>query len=731
MHGPRRWAVRSRRPRGFGRSVVRPWCHGFRSAANPDRTGLKSRPIRPIIGTSPRSPERRDPWTEPGDPRVTSSPQESLDVLLTSERLPSPSGVALQILELTASEDASVEDLQRVLVTDPALSGQLLKYANSARARGSTEVRSVSEAVVRLGMSTVRNLALGFSLLSAARSGPCERFDYNGFWSRSLATGVAAQTLGTLLRRVDPDEAFTCGLLGRIGQLGLASIHPRDYNEVLRRWDGYADDQLRELEREILVVDHDQLTVAMMHSWGLPERYTTSIAAVPRVDHEGEEAPGLARALSVAREMAEMCVADECSRPGLATALLMRCETLGFVREDVVAACDRALGEWTAMGETLDVITEDVPTLDELVDRARRQEPHTALVPDDIEQEPETVADFDAAAVLAESPLLDVQDQPLRVLVVDDSPLDRRIVTSRLDKEGHHVETAANGHEGLKTALRWNPHVILSDWMMPEMDGLELCRALRRSDEVSSVYVMMLTSNDQSDDLVTALDAGADDYLPKPINQAVLIARLRAAARVIRLQERAARDREAIRAFAADLSVANRKLQHMALYDTLTSLPNRRYAMDRLQKEWERAQRHGAPFLCMILDIDHFKKVNDTYGHDAGDVVLQRTAQAMKDCLRASDDVCRFGGEEFLCICPDADLEVAQVMGDRLRTAVEDNHIDTPGFTGHVTVSIGAAAFDPGFDSIDEMIKLADEALYAAKEAGRNKVCIVDHAHHA
>jgi len=148
--------------------------------------------------------------------------------------------------------------------------------------------------------------------------------------------------------------------------------------------------------------------------------------------------------------------------------------------------------------------------------------------------------------------------------------------------------------------------------------------------------------------------------------------------------------------------------------------------MERLHKEWDRAMRQNKPLLCMILDIDHFKKVNDTYGHDAGDVVLQSTAAAMKSCMRSSDDVCRFGGEEFLCICPDADMEMAQIMGDRLRKAVENNHVETAQFNGNVTVSVGVAAFSPDLDSIHDLLKLADEALYAAKGAGRNKVCIVD-----
>ncbi|MEZ4386267.1 MAG: diguanylate cyclase [Candidatus Krumholzibacteriia bacterium] len=646
---------------------------------------------------------------------MTSSSDNVLDVILNSDRLPSPSGVALQILELSRNEYASVEDLQRVLVADPALSGQLLKYANSAMARGGNEARTVGEAVVRLGMGTVQHLALGFSLLSASRSGPCAGFDYNRFWSGSLARAIAAQSLAPMVHRTPADEAFTCGLLAGIGALSLASVHSRDYAEVLGRWHNGTVEHLRELEQEALLIDHDEVTVALMKSWGLPERYGDAVMARQEIERNGKVASGLATVLAVAGDLAGLCLATDDRRPDLAEELLTRAEVLGLPSAAVIEATDRALQQWAALGETLDILTEDVPSLTELAERARRKENRTSS-PDG------------AAPEAADEGLLDPDDQPLRVLVVDDSPLDRKLVTTYLTREGHRCEVAANGREGLKSALRWSPHVILSDWMMPEMDGLEMCRALRQSPEVGNVYVMMMTSNDQANDLVTALDAGADDYIPKPINQAVLVARLRAAARVIRLQERTARDSEAIRAYAADLAIANRKLQHMALNDALTGLPNRRYAMERLHKEWDRARRQEKPLLCMILDIDHFKRVNDTYGHDAGDLVLQRTAMAMKACLRSSDDVCRFGGEEFLCICPDADLEMAQVMGDRLRLAVEQNEIDTPQFKGHVTVSIGVAAFTRELESIHDLLKLADEALYAAKDAGRNKVCIVDSA---
>ncbi len=274
--------------------------------------------------------------------------------------------MALQILELTRNEHASVEDLQRVLVTDPALSGQILKFANSALARGNSEARTVGEAVVRLGMANVRQLALGFSLLSAARCGPCEGFDYNRFWSRSLASGVAAQCLAPLVPRTAPDEAFTCGLLGSIGTLCLASVHPRDFASILARWDGAEDSGLRQLELEVLLTDHNQVTAALMENWGLPDRYSVAIVAQADLGRGGEVPSGLTSVLAVARDIAEMCLAPDARRPELAESLLARGESLGLASANVIAASDQALEEWSRLGEVLDILTEDVPSLAEL-----------------------------------------------------------------------------------------------------------------------------------------------------------------------------------------------------------------------------------------------------------------------------------------------------------------------------------------------------------------------------
>lgn len=637
---------------------------------------------------------------------MTHRPDTALDLVLASDRLPSPSGVALRILELSRDPETSLDDFAEILSMDPALAGQVLKFANSALAAGRQPAASVREAVVRLGLATVCRLALGFSLLANARSGPCPAFDYNRFWSHSLATAVAARRLTAPTRDGDADEAFTCGLLADVGRLCLATVHPQDYARVIAAGLREQARGLTVREQEILGCDSIQITVALMEQWGLPRAFGAAVTA--RAQRLTRDTAGLDAALRIAGSLADVCCADPDARPDLVHRVLDTGRLLGFDEPTLRASCNEALREWPTMGAMLKVVTEDVPTIEELVARAGRQ----------AATEPAAAADSPASVT--------IDTQPLQVLVVDDSPMDRRLVSSMLADTGHHVRTAASGEEALRAAVQHAPHIMVSDWMMPGMDGLELCRTLRRADHAGRIYVIMMTGNDGSQDLVTALENGADDFLPKPINRAVLLARLRAAERVVRLQESAEHDREQVRRMAADLAVANRKLNHLVRHDALTGMPNRRFAMERLTAEWQRAVRAGTPLLCMMVDIDHFKRVNDTWGHDTGDVVLRETAAVMKAALRQSDDLCRFGGEEFLAICPGADIETARVLGDRLRAAVARRRISSGSFHGSVTVSVGAAGYAPGIASIDELLKLADEALYAAKDAGRDRVCIVD-----
>jgi diguanylate cyclase (GGDEF)-like protein len=631
-----------------------------------------------------------------------------LDELRTSDKLPSPSGIALEILKLTRDENTSSEQLGKVLVRDPALAGQVLKYANSAQIRTGKEVKTVAEAVTRLGTTTVRQLALGFSLLASARSGPCESFDYTGFWTGSLASAVGAQVLSQHLPGVVADEAFTCGLLGQIGRLCLASVHPEDYALILTQWDHGPDERLVQLERNAFSIDHNEISAALFEEWGLPENFQEAVLHQEDpvgVQNLPDPRQTLPRLLCLSNQLATICIAPEERRDELVHELLLRGKTLGLGEETVAASCEAALAEWQRMGQVLDLIIKCVPPIQKLVARAR--------------------ASLGAITGEAQVPGGVVAER-LRILVVDDSAVDRRVLEKMLKNQGHEVTAVESAEAALDIALQTNPQVIVTDWLMPGMTGLELCAALRRAEETARTYLIMMTAKEDGERLIEPFEAGADDYLVKPLNQSILLARLSAAQRLIGLQERVERDREEIRRVVAQLGIANRKLERAAMYDDLTGLPNRRYAMDHLEREWDRSERSGKPVVCMLADIDRFKQVNDTYGHDAGDVVLRETAAAMKNCLRTTDVVCRFGGEEFLAICPEAELETASLLGDRLRAAVEKNEIDLPEFRGHVTVSVGVAGKTADIGSIAELLKLSDEALYAAKHAGRNKVCVVD-----
>jgi diguanylate cyclase (GGDEF)-like protein len=263
---------------------------------------------------------------------------------------------------------------------------------------------------------------------------------------------------------------------------------------------------------------------------------------------------------------------------------------------------------------------------------------------------------------------------------------------------------------------------------MPEMDGIELTKALRQTKIGKGIFMLVLTGFEDDERLIEAFEAGVDDFMPKPLKPRVLAARLRAGQRIIKLQQEIERDREEIRHFAAELAVTNRRLQEVALTDVLTGFPNRRYGMERLQQEWAVAGRTGRPMACLMVDLDEFKLINDTYGHDVGDMVLKQTATALKKGLRTQDVICRTGGDEFLIICPDTNLQAALVCAERVRRSVEGLPIATGMLQLKSTISIGVATRDSGMNDAGDLIKRADQGAYLAKQRGRNRVATIQAA---
>ena len=615
------------------------------------------------------------------------------DELKATGKLPSPTGAALRVMELAQQDHTSIADVANVLKADPALAGKVLRVVNSAHTGLSKPTADLPYAVTVLGLRTVRRLVLGFSVVSNCSRNSCQGFDFDGFWRRSLATALACQSICSASDFGEPEEAYCYGLLSRVGQLGLAAVYPERYARLIHDLAGSAD--LAEAEKQEFGISHDELTAALLADWGLPDVVAEAVVSHEERVDEVPRALDLSGVMSLASRMADVWFAKPEQQESRIVELLKTGEDFEFTSDTIARIADTAMEDWSEWCCLLDIDAASVTPL---------------------EKSFQQLAEADAVG----SP--DTSDGGLRILIVDDDAMSRRYMESHLANAGHEIATVGTGADALRVLLEVNPQIVITDWVMPEMDGLQLCRTIREIELGRGVYVIMVTSHDEKSRLAEAFAAGCDDFLTKPVHPQELCARIRAAARVIRLQNELSRENSEARHQAAELSIGNRKLQQEAWTDALTGLPNRRFAHERLAESWHASSRLGCPFACIMLDIDHFKRINDTYGHPVGDLVLQETAAALQKSVRHSDLLCRIGGEEFLVVCSGIDREDASRAASRLREAVERNEIYSDQFTGGVTVSVGAAIWNETMVDIDEMLKLADDALYVAKRLGRNRV---------
>ncbi|HST07512.1 MAG TPA: diguanylate cyclase [Gemmatimonadaceae bacterium] len=307
-----------------------------------------------------------------------------------------------------------------------------------------------------------------------------------------------------------------------------------------------------------------------------------------------------------------------------------------------------------------------------------------------------------------------------KILVVDDHEDNIELLRARLEARGYEVFGAIDGQAALDQVNRVCPDLILLDVMMPKMDGMEVVRRLKANPELPFIPVIMQTALDSTENKVEGLDAGADDYITKPINFAELEARVNSLLRIKALQsDLAARERE--------LSELNDRLRQISLTDGLTQIENRRSLEERLHDMWQHSVRLHEPIALVMCDIDKFKSVNDNYGHQAGDAVLKDFAHLLKCEAREIDRVGRYGGEEFLLILPGTVLDSAVTFAERLREKVEAHTFTYAGGTLCRTMSCGVAASPhPRVKDQEALLRAADDALYVAKETGRNRVIRFD-----
>lgn len=287
------------------------------------------------------------------------------------------------------------------------------------------------------------------------------------------------------------------------------------------------------------------------------------------------------------------------------------------------------------------------------------------------------------------------------ILLIDDDAVVRTMLADLLVPAGFKVRHARNGIEGLRAVQEHCPFIVITDWVMSAMNGIEFCRALRNQTLPHYVHVILLTAKSHTQDLIMGLSVGANDFLTKPFSEGELSARLQNALRILELEGR---------------------LNDLARRDSLTNALNRRTFHEILDREWSRAVRYGHPLSCVMMDADHFKRINDRFGHLMGDHVLKALAETLEGQSRCEDCVCRWGGEEFCILLPETDEQGAHIWAERCCSAIAAIEFRSGQHDITVTASFGVAEWCDDMQNPEQLVHCADQALYAAKRAGRNQV---------
>jgi PAS domain S-box-containing protein len=473
--------------------------------------------------------------------QIMTTPLETrFDKFKASGLLPSPKGAAMAVVALTRKDDVSTEQLARAIQADPALVARLIKLANRTIASGARPVLAIKDAIRVLGLNAVRGLALGFSLMSSSHSGRCAAFNYPAFWSRNLARAVAMQDLSALLGVLPGDEAFSLGLLSQVGELGLASLFPQDYAQLLSLATPAGNGLLAQ-EVQAFAMAHLDLTAAMLADWGFPASLIAPIGLHGRQQKVGSAAGLRARCLlqqfTLACAIADVCQAAPQDRHAQMADLLALGAQLPLGRDDLLVLCDSVVRKWTDWCLLLEVPAQALPPFAQLL------EPPLAVLP------VPAVADPIAPA------------QPVfRLLLVHGKALVRASLKTLLTAAGYSYTQATSSQQAMQLASTEPPELMLVDGAMPQMDGIALIRALRQTDSGRAIYVLLLTSDEQEQHLADAFAAGADDFLSQSSPPHLLLGRLLAAQRVLSLRRDAGRDQTQLQNFATEFARLNQRL---------------------------------------------------------------------------------------------------------------------------------------------------------------------------
>ena len=615
-----------------------------------------------------------------------------------SGHLPSPNGLVLAITKLLQRDDYKIEDVVHLVQSDPAIAGELLKFSNAASFGHSRPIVSLPKAVITLGTQRVRVLILALCMLHNNRIGNCPQFDYGRFWSRALAAAISAQALSSYAK-ISPEDNFTAGLLCSIGELSLASIYPERYSEII---EASGDDIHKRiaLEQETFNTDHRELAATMILEWGLPEVLASAIYHCEFPDEadflNGSRIHELTLSLHVSLALADVCIANDSTCWEKLPNLYAKAARLGIGTQELNSKADGIVLNWLEWGELLKVQTREINSFSNLI-------------------APPQLREIDSSARLCPWP-----NNKSALLICQE--LELSALAAHLEANGYTVMFESNAIDGLAVALEEGPDLVMVKIADSEIDGADLCRAMRDDPRGRSCYIVLIVEHEDENLFSKVHHIQADDFLLMPITIPSLQAKLHGIFNILQLRKDLIRERNSWMTTAGDWAGANRRLIQEAMTDPLTHVSNRRYGMDFLASEWAFAKSNKMPLSCLMIDIDHFKQVNDQYGHQSGDAVLIKLANLLQTGARSVDLVFRYGGEEFCIVCPGATLEMALAVAERVRQNIESQPFKLEHGEILVTVSIGVAIMAQDHGDKDALLHDADAALYRAKEGGRNRV---------
>ncbi len=596
-------------------------------------------------------------------------------------QLPSPSHTALRLFSLLQSEDHGLNEIAAVVKSDPALTVRLLRLANRPGNGAVRPVAAVEEALMRLGVNAAVHLSAGLSVLDKAMSsGGSEVHSYVDLCHRSLAAAVASEWIcGRTSVPAGSAEMFTCCLLARVGQLALLRFYPEPYSALMETVDDVED--LLHQERQNFGMDHLSIGVALLRDWGFPDFL---VDVIRQSESSADNMSGQERVALMGQVLrASWDLAPMVTRGRDASLQARAREVMASFGINIP---ESEIGEWVSqLQASWKLWNRDMPN-----------------------NAPE------GSGPLAEAGLSSGKFSSVEVILHAPRSAQAPAWQKALEKAGFSVKTVSAIESVRGQAIAGHPTIVVISF--EDASGSDQMTAIRKL--VASMGGPVILVSGGADEITVAhlLEAGVEAVLSPQVSGELMAAQVARLLRHVLLHQTLESERGTHRRILSQLALTTRKLHRQTLTDPLTGLANRRMGDAFLKRHWAQAERRQTPLSCMVIDLDNFKKINDAYGHDAGDRVLQVMAEILKRQLRQEDLVVRLGGDEFLMICPLTTEAEMSVLRNRLQVAVSKTVLET----GPLGFSAGVAQRDTQtMKGPEDLLRVADQRLMSLKRGRR------------